>query len=58
MQVRLYSTRAEIDRTIFCVGSHDMILDLMAQYLTADDRRLVSANVGSQGGLISLGQGP
>jgi len=57
VQVRLYSSRADIDRTIFCVGSHDMILDLMAQYLMANDRRLVSANVGSQGGLIALGRG-
>jgi putative molybdopterin biosynthesis protein len=34
-----------------------MTLDLIAQYLAQYDRRFVSANVGSQGGLIALGRG-
>jgi putative molybdopterin biosynthesis protein len=55
--VRLYRSRAELDRTIFCIGSHDMTLDLLAQFLSERDRRLVSANVGSQGGLIALKRG-
>jgi putative molybdopterin biosynthesis protein len=54
VQVRLYRDRADLDRTILCIGSHDLTLDLMAQYLADRGRRLVSANVGSQGGLISL----
>ncbi len=57
VRVRLYKSRTEIDRTVLCIGSHDMILDLLAQHLTAHDRRLVSANVGSQGGLIALARG-
>jgi putative molybdopterin biosynthesis protein len=52
--VQLYSKRSEIDRTIFCIGSHDLTLDLLAQFLTKHDRRFTSANVGSQGGLIAL----
>ena len=57
VQVRLYRSRSELERTIFCIGSHDLILDLMAQFLTESDRRLVSANAGSQGGLISVKRG-
>jgi putative molybdopterin biosynthesis protein len=51
---RLYRTHAELDRTIFCIGSHDVALDLMAQFLARAGRRFVSANVGSQGGLTAL----
>jgi putative molybdopterin biosynthesis protein len=57
VQVRLYRRRSEIEKTIFCIGSHDMALDLMSQFLAGHDRRLVSANVGSQGGLIALRRG-
>jgi putative molybdopterin biosynthesis protein len=55
--VRLLHSRAEIENTIFCIGSHDVILDLMAQFLSEQNRRLVSANVGSQGGLVALRRG-
>lgn len=57
VKVHLYRSRAEIERTIFCIGSHDLTLDLMAQFLAEHDRRLASANVGSQGGLIALRRG-
>ncbi len=57
VQVRLYRSRAELDKTIFCIGSHDVILDLLAQFLSEHDRRFVSANVGSQGGLVALRRG-
>lgn len=57
VEVRLYRSHAEIERTIFCIGSHDMSLDLMAQFLSEHNRRLVSSNVGSQGGLIALKRG-
>jgi putative molybdopterin biosynthesis protein len=57
VQVRLYRSRPEIERTILCIGSHDLTLDLMAQFLSAQDRRLASANVGSQGGLVALRRG-
>lgn len=62
VRVRLLRSPAEIDRTIFAIGSHDMTLDLLAQFL-ADPanpgarRRLVSANVGSLGGLVALRRG-
>ncbi len=57
IRVRLYRSPEELDRTIFAIGSHDMTLDLLAQYLSRKDRRLVSANVGSLGGLVALRRG-
>ena len=54
VDVHLYRSQAELIRTIFCIGSHDMTLDLLAQFLSRRDRRFTSANVGSQGGLIAL----
>jgi putative molybdopterin biosynthesis protein len=57
VQVRLLRSRAELERTIFCIGSHDLTLDLLAQFLAGLNRRLASANVGSQGGLIALQRG-
>ena len=46
-----------IDDTLLVIGSHDLSLDLLAEYLSMKGRRLVSANVGSLGGLISLNRG-
>lgn len=57
VSVRLYRSRAEIARTIFAIGSHDLTLDLLAQFLSAYDRRLTSANAGSLGGLVALKRG-
>ncbi|MBI3159971.1 MAG: molybdopterin biosynthesis protein [Chloroflexi bacterium] len=57
VQVRLYSPRAALGETIFATGSHDLTLDLIAQYLAGRGRRLVTANVGSQAGLVALGRG-
>jgi putative molybdopterin biosynthesis protein len=57
VRVRLYRSPAEIERTIFAIGSHDMTLDLLAQFLAQRGRRLVSANVGSLGGLVALRRG-
>jgi putative molybdopterin biosynthesis protein len=57
VQVRLYRGRSEIEQTIFCIGSHDLTLDLMSQFLAEHERRFASANVGSQGGLIALRRG-
>ncbi|HEX6304288.1 MAG TPA: molybdopterin biosynthesis protein [Anaerolineales bacterium] len=54
VEVRLYRPPSEIERTIFAIGSHDITLDLLAQFLAEKDRRLASANVGSLGGLVAL----
>ncbi|MBI5565570.1 MAG: molybdopterin biosynthesis protein [Chloroflexi bacterium] len=68
--IELYTDPAEIDRTIVHIGSHDLTLDLLAQYLAelgndpdparpdrATQRRFVSAHAGSLGGLIALRRG-
>ncbi len=57
VQVRLYRSQDQIRRTIFAIGSHDMTLDLLASALESRGRRLVSANVGSQGGLVAIRRG-
>jgi putative molybdopterin biosynthesis protein len=57
VQVQLYRQPDEIENTIFAIGSHDISIDILAQYLAAQDRRLISANVGSMGGLVALSRG-
>ncbi len=52
--VNLYRSREELENTIFCIGSHDLTLDLLAEFLSQHHRRFISANVGSQGGLVAL----
>ena len=49
----------EISRTIVAIGSHDLVLDLAASALRADDPgvTLASSNVGSLGGLAALRDG-
>jgi putative molybdopterin biosynthesis protein len=54
VSVSLYRPESELEKTIFCIGSHDMTLDLLAQFLAGRNRRFSSANVGSMGGLIAL----
>ncbi len=55
--VHLYRNPDEIEKTIFAIGSHDMTLDLLAQYLPDYGCRLSSVHVGSQGGLVALRRG-
>jgi len=55
--VELYRDPAEIDRTIVHIGSHDLCLDVLSQYLADTGRRFSSANAGSLGGLTALRRG-
>jgi len=55
--VHLYRHVHEIARTILAIGSHDLTLDLLAQFLAEQGGRLASANVGSLGGLMALRRG-
>ena len=67
--VHLYRDVREIAQTILAIGSHDLTLDLLAQFLAErsstqqasaaerSDARLASANVGSLGGLVALRRG-
>lgn len=55
--VSLYHSVEEIKRTLLIIGSHDISIDLMAQYMAKHNRYISSANVGSQGGLMALRRG-
>lgn len=57
--VHLYRAPREIENTIVAIGSHDLCLDLLGQFIAerAPGMRLSSANVGSLGGLIALKRG-
>ncbi|MBN1536228.1 MAG: molybdopterin biosynthesis protein [Anaerolineales bacterium] len=57
VEVQPYRPIAEFGQTIFAIGSHDLTLDLLAQYLAGKQRRFISANVGSLGGLLALKRG-
>jgi len=57
VDVRLYRSEAEIDNTIFATGSHDISIDIMAQFLYKQGRRMAVANVGSLAGLVALSKG-
>ncbi len=57
VEVRLYRSSSELERTILAIGSHDVTLDLLTQYLAPRRRRLASAHVGSLGGLVALRRG-
>jgi putative molybdopterin biosynthesis protein len=57
--VELRRSREAIDSTVMVVGSHDMALDVLADFLRRTDARaaLASAHVGSLGGLLALRRG-
>jgi putative molybdopterin biosynthesis protein len=59
VQVRLLRPIADIRRTIVAIGSHDLILDLLASRLSErpGNPTLASANVGSLGGLLAVRRG-
>lgn len=57
VNVSLYRSMDEITKTILCIGSHDMTLDLLSEFLSKYERRFVTVNVGSQAGLIALVRG-
>lgn len=55
--VHLYRSLQDIARTVVAIGSHDVALDVLAQFMAERGARLSSANVGSQGGLVALRRG-
>ena len=59
VQVELLRGIDEIAGTIVAIGSHDLVLDLAASALRADNPlvTLASSNVGSLGGLVALRDG-
>jgi putative molybdopterin biosynthesis protein len=59
VDIELLVPRAEAERTLVHVGSHDLALDLLGDVLRRrhPGRSLASANVGSLGGLYALERG-
>ena len=57
--VTLLCSPEEIDRTVVCTGSHDMLLDVISDMMSgeAEGVRLSSTHVGSLGGLMALQRG-
>lgn len=59
VEVELLRSKRDISNTIVCIGSHDNILDILANYLKKryPEMSLSSAHVGSMGGLMALKRG-
>ncbi len=52
----LWRPQAEIENTVVCLGSHDLSLDILSDFLRRAESRyaLSSAHVGSMGGIMAL----
>lgn len=59
VRIEMLRSRKEIDSTLVAIGSHDNILDLMANFLhrLSPPVRLSSAHVGSMGGIMAIRRG-
>ncbi len=57
VSVRLYSKMNKVEKNIFIIGSHDLSIDILAQFLSRHDRTIRASNVGSIGGLLALQRG-
>ena len=59
VEVKLMCSPEEIDRTLVCTGSHDMLLDVISDMMSGESEgiRLSSTHIGSLGGLMALRRG-
>ncbi|MGI6722456.1 MAG: molybdopterin biosynthesis protein [Anaerovoracaceae bacterium] len=59
VRVELYRELEEVENTVVVIGSHDLILDVMADMMPNNyrDMYLSSTHVGSMGGLMALKRG-
>ncbi len=59
VQIELLRSQTEVDATLVCIGSHDNILDLLANHLHKQRPivRISSAHVGSMGGIMAIKRG-
>jgi len=59
VQIELLRPQTEVDATLVCIGSHDNILDLLANHLHRHRPivRISSAHVGSMGGIMAMKRG-
>lgn len=58
-EIALYRSRREIENTVVVIGSHDLILDVIADIMpnAYKDMFVSSTHVGSMGGLMALRRG-
>lgn len=59
VNIELYRSRREIENTVVIIGSHDLILDVIADIMPNEynDMFVSSTHVGSMGGLMALRRG-
>jgi len=59
VRIELLRSQTEVDATLVCIGSHDNILDLLANHLHKRRPivRISSAHVGSMGGIMAIKRG-
>lgn len=59
VQIELYRSRDEIENTAVIIGSHDLILDVIADMMPNQyaNMHVTSTHVGSMGGLMALRRG-
>ncbi len=59
VNIELYRSRSEVENTVVVIGSHDLILDVMADIMPNNykDMFISSTHVGSMGGLMALRRG-
>ncbi len=59
VRVRLLTGKQQLKNTLVVIGSHDPLLDELADLIHREDRRLVlsSAHVGSMGGIMAVRRG-
>lgn len=59
VDIELYRNKNEVENTVVSIGSHDLILDVLADMLPEkyNDIFLTSTHVGSMGGLMALKRG-
>jgi putative molybdopterin biosynthesis protein len=55
--LELFRSQEEIENTLMVVGSHDLILDIIADQMSAENAYLASTHVGSMAGLMALKRG-
>lgn len=59
VKIELYRSKSEIENTVVIIGSHDLILDVIADIIPNEykDMHVTSTHVGSMGGLMALRRG-
>ena len=59
VKIELYRSKSEIENTVVVIGSHDLILDVIADIMPNEykDMHVTSTHVGSMGGLMALRRG-